>query len=282
MSSSIKNRPKLCFPLALMMTTIYTSQTSAMSLSLPLWKEDAELMGYKLPKAFGLSISNINMQQGIVVNSIELEGLTVPKLKMQADTGKQKSHSKTIRADVWLLPFLNVYGIAGSLEGYSETSVTVSLGRFPFKIPNFRLDLDGHTAGLGIVLAGGSGSWFTVIDVSSTETTLSTVDGSISSFVMSPRIGYDFTKHGYPLRVWGGAMYQAIEQVLAGSLAVLGLPPRSAALAPNGRFEVRQHLQSPWNPTAGFSVTFSESWQILGEFGFSGRKSAFISLERRW
>ena len=250
-----------------MITATYAFQASAMSISLPLWKEEAEKRGYELPKAFGIGISKISMQQDIIVDSIAIQGLIIPGVKMQAETLAQKNHVQTIRADLWLLPFFNVYAVAGLLESHSKTSITASLGPIHITYPNLRLDLDGHTASLGIILAGGYGNWFTMVDANATKIMLSAVDGNISSFIMTPRIGYDFTKHGYPIRVWSGAMFQYVEQAFSGNVANLGLPDGLAALAPNGRFEVKQRLQTPGIPLLVFmlpSMTIGMSLVSLG------------------
>lgn len=136
---------------------LFTGVANADSISLPIWKEKAEALGYNLPKPFGLNLSYMSMEQGINVDSIALKGLGgIEKLvDMQAEPGKQATDVMTLRADVWLFPFLNVYGLIGTLDGYSETDVNVKV-KLPFvkpqRIENFRLDLDGYTKALALYL----------------------------------------------------------------------------------------------------------------------------------
>ena len=148
---------------------LLTGAANADSISLPIWKDKAEALGYDLPKPFGVNLSYMSMEQGINVDSISLSGLhgLEKLLKMEASGGKQASDVMTLRGDVWLFPFLNVYGLVGTLDGYSETNVKVSLlgkqlGEFPF-----RLDLDGYTYGGGFVLAGGYDQLFDRLNVNS-------------------------------------------------------------------------------------------------------------------
>lgn len=260
--------------------------------SLPFFREEAEAAGYELPKPFGISIGNISLQQGIVVDSITLSDVKLPdrlslfqplvkSLHMNTDQGMQKSHAPSIRADVWILPFFNLYGIVGMVDGYSSTKVDVSLkgslGAIPIvKDQDFKLDLNGYTGGIGFVLAGGYGSWFALVDASYSKTKMTIIEGSIASIVASPRVGYDFKRYGFPLRAWVGAMYQNIEQSLSGNLARLGF----AGI--EGKFVVEQHLQTQWNTTAGFQYAVNQNWNVLSELGFGKRESLFVSLERRF
>ncbi len=76
-------------------------------------------------------------------------------------------------------------------------------------------------------------------------------------------------------------MYQDPEQTLQGSLSDLGLPGSLTALLPkDAGFEVKQHLQTSWNPLVGMQYQLNDSWYLLGEFGFGDRQSLF-SLDRR-
>ena len=256
---------------------LFTGVANADSISLPIWKEKAEALGYDLPKPFGLNLSYMSMEQGINVDSIALSGVhgLEKLLKMEAGAGKQATDVMTLRGDVWLFPFLNVYGLVGTLDGYSETNVKVSLlgqsiGEFPF-----RLDLDGYTYGGGFVLAGGYDQFFALVDASYTQTNLNVIDGAIDAIVVSPRVGYDFHKNGIPLRFWVGAMYQNVEQELSGTL-------KQAGINLSGRFDVKQHLESEWNTIAGMQYQINEDWYLLGEAGFGDRESIFFSLDHRF
>ncbi|WP_211918502.1 TonB-dependent receptor [Vibrio sp. B1REV9] len=259
---------------------LFTGVVNADSISLPIWKEEAEALGYNLPKPFGLNLSYMSMEQGINVNSIALKNvklgpLNLDGLPLEAGAGKQATDVMTLRADVWLFPFLNLYGLVGQLDGYSETTVKLkAFGHTLLETP-FRLDLDGYTYGGGFVLAGGYKQLFALVDASYTQTNLNVIDGAIDAIVVSPRVGYDFHSHGVPLRFWVGAMYQNVEQELSGTL-------KQAGIDLSGRFEVKQQLTSEWNTIAGMQYQFNEDWYLLGEAGFGDRKSIFFSIDRRF
>ncbi|WP_375320417.1 TonB-dependent receptor [Aliivibrio logei] len=277
----------------------YSSSLFAESFTLPIWKEEAEARGYDLPEAFGLNISYMKQTQDISVDSIGFEG-TIPALLPwkpphaisdlvdieSVGSGKQMSEVLTLRGDVWLFPFLNLYGIVGQLKGYSETTINVKplgLGK-GINMP-FRLDLNGTLYGAGFVLAGGYKDVFALADASYTETELNVIDGTISSIVISPRVGYDFTRMGTPLRVWVGAMYQDVEQSLSGNLTDIGLSGNLGSLVgkvDDGRFNVEQHLVTPWNTLLGMQYKLDDGLYLLGEAGLGKRKSLFFTVDMRF
>ncbi|GAM63530.1 hypothetical protein JCM19232_2510 [Vibrio ishigakensis] len=298
----------------------------ATSFELPIWKSEAEERGYILPKAFGISVGYMHVEQGINVNSIDLQGLKtnlgnpgtpgfpgfgcnpitgdclippipgipadIPINSIDVDTigGYQESDVWTVRADMWLFPFLNFYAIAGKIKGYSETDIKVNVNfgndrtlTTP-QLP-FRLDLDGNMYGGGMVLAGGYKEWFTIVDASYTKTNLTVIDGGIDSIVVTPRVGYDFTNHGHPVRLWVGGQYQNIQQTLKGNVSDLFGAAVAAAISEDGkdaRFVVEQELASEWNTVVGFNYVINPTFNIIGEFGFGDRQSAFISLDTRF
>ena len=264
------------------MTSLFSFSAQAESFSLPIWKDKAEALGYELPKAVGFSVSYMTLEQGISVDSIELTGvplLDLLGLELEADGGTQKTEVMTLRADAWLFPFLNVYGLVGILDGYSKTEVAVKRrGQHSSELVfDFKLDLEGYTSGLGFVLAGGYKNVFGLVDVNYSKTKLSIIDGEIDAIVISPRVGYDLTKHGVPLRVWAGAMYQDVEQTLSGSLKDI-----NAHLPEKAKFTVNQHLTTKWNPLLGLQYQVTDSWYLLGEVGLGDRKSAFVSIDHRF
>ncbi|CZF80952.1 hypothetical protein GCE9029_02304 [Grimontia celer] len=285
------------------------------SFSLPIWKEEAEALGYVLPKPFGLNVSYMSLEQGIAVDSIGFEGLVYKSepsfllpnginipiardmIDISAVPGHQKSEVLSLRGDVWIFPFLNIYGLVGKLTGHSETDVTINGVRLSDKLYiknpspepiNFRLDLDGDLYGGGIVLAGGYGNWFGLVDASYTKTNLTVIDGAIDAYVVSPRVGYDFHSKGVPVRLWAGAMYQDVEQSLSGHLSSLDLPSGLSGLLgavnqdDEGRFHVEQRLTTPWNPIIGMQYQISPHLYLIGEAGLGDRTSVFFSVDMRY
>jgi hypothetical protein len=263
---------------------------SCFALELPLFKEEAEARGYTLPEAYGLSLGYLSVSQNINVDSISLSGLgALDNLGIKTEGGYQESEVLTLKADVWILPFLNLYAIGGKLTGYSETTISeVKLlpnlpgPGIPVNEP-FRLDLDGYTYGVGTVIAGGYQSVFALVDASYTKTQLTVITGEIDSIVVSPRVGYDFSRNSQiPLRAWIGAQYQDIQQTLTGNVKDLPLGDIAGSIPDSATFTVRQSLANKWNTLIGAQYEFTPNWVLISEFGFGQRKSAFVTLDARF
>lgn len=240
---------------------------------LPFLGEEARKRGYDLPEPFGVNINYMNIRQNINVDSINFNGLSLRghsldnAFKINVCNTRERSKTETLKLDAWLLPFMNVYGLIGYTDGHSVSQIGVGIKgprkyRTPANLQNlaFQLDFKGTTYGVGTTLVGGVGNWFTAFDANYTQTQFDILDGSINAFTISPRVGYRFTTPGMEtlhmpsgkLNLWVGSMYQDVQQEFSGSLNDLTMP--SAALQKmvdiankdsNGRFDVKQHLQSP-------------------------------------
>ncbi|MGL5344803.1 MAG: hypothetical protein ACRC9O_09400 [Plesiomonas sp.] len=290
----------------------------------PIWGDEAKTRGYTLPEPFGVNISYINVKQGIQVDSIAFTGIQTHlpiqpnflNIQGNLDIGinptvketSQRSETTTLRADMWIFPFLNIYGVMGKTSGRTDSlldmdisvSGNVQMGKFfPIQIPfptfsipleniHFPLEFNGDTYGMGFVLAGGYDKWFALADVNYTQTKMDILEGQIAALVVSPRVGYTFSVAERPLRMWVGGMYQSIDQQFRGNIANLALPENLKQLLllvdPNkqGKFEVNQHLESPWNTLVGAQYQITPNLSLLTEWGLGKRKSAFFTLDMRF
>ena len=283
---------------------------------LPFLGDEARKRGYELPLPFGLNINYMNIRQNIDVDSINFNGLSLKghsldnAFKINVGNTRERSKTETVKLDAWLLPFMNVYGLVGYTDGHSVSQIGVDvLGPHGHSIPlapkyknqlqnlAFQLDFKGTTYGIGTTLVGGVGNWFTAFDANYTQTRFDILDGSIDAFTISPRIGYRFNTPGNDtlhlpsgkLNLWVGSMYQDVQQEFKGSLSDLTMP--SAALQDmvnlankdnKGRFDVKQHLSSPWNVLVGAQYELTRNFNVTTEIGFADRNSFFVAGEYRF
>ncbi|WP_414627521.1 hypothetical protein [Kluyvera ascorbata] len=283
---------------------------------LPFLGDEARKRGYELPLPFGVNINYMNIRQNIDVDSINFNGLSLKghsldnAFKINVGNTRERSKTETVKLDAWLLPFMNVYGLVGYTDGHSVSQIGVDvLGPHGHSIPlapkyknqlqnlGFQLDFKGTTYGVGTTLVGGVGNWFTAFDANYTQTRFDILDGSIDAFTISPRIGYRFNTPGNDtlhlpsgkLNLWVGTMYQDVQQEFKGSLSDLTMP--SAALQDmvnlankdnKGRFDVKQHLSSPWNVLVGAQYELTRNFNVTTEIGFADRNSFFVAGEYRF
>ena len=107
---------------------VTTAQADGLSDSLPLGKSLAA--GQELPLPLGISANVFFLEQNMEAQSIAINlpdnlvpGLP-PGLDLPAKATKLESRatSTTAKIDAWVLPFLNVYGVAGYVDGETSAS----------------------------------------------------------------------------------------------------------------------------------------------------------------
>ncbi|ECC1508109.1 hypothetical protein DK762_22335 [Salmonella enterica subsp. houtenae] len=286
-----------------------TKQPQSSSI-LPFYGDEARARGYDLPELFGVNINYMNIRQNISVDSIAFSGLALGSIpldnlfKINVGNTRERSKTETVRLDAWVLPFMNVYGLVGHTEGHSvsDIGVGIKMGKNEIRPDNlqnlkFQLDFKGTTYGAGTTFVGGIGNWFALLDANYTQTRFDILDGSINAFTLTPRVGYRFTTPGVDalhlpagkLNVWVGSMYQDVQQEFRGSLNDLSMPSEElqkmvdiANRSGNGRFDVKQHLKSPWNVLVGAQYEITRNFNVTTEFGFAERNSFFVAGEYRF
>ncbi|MCS2158125.1 hypothetical protein MUU48_14545 [Scandinavium sp. H11S7] len=301
-------------------TSSAEESSSSDSGTFPIWGDEARARGYSIPLPFGVNVSYMNMRQNIDVDSISLTGLKAGGMQLPDDMfnigvgdTRERSETENLRLDMWVFPFLNVYGILGHTKGSSVSNISVDAdpGKYDagtLRHPNpdhiiaqavhagyesgalqdldFKLNFEGTTYGAGVTLAGGYGNWFTILDTNYTQTNFDILDGKISALTVSPRVGYRFEFQGLDgpshLSLWVGSMYQDVQQEFKGNLSDLNLPSQLNSVVEDGRFDVKQHLTSPWNMLVGAQYEITQNFNVLTEFGFNDRNSFFVAGEYRF
>lgn len=278
---------------------------------LPFFGDEARARGYDLPEPFGINLNYMNIRQDIHVGSINFSGLALGSIplndafKINAGHTRERSKTETAKFDTWLFPFMDVYALVGHTKGHSVSNIGVGTALFGGKTTyppslqdlKFQLDFKGTTYGAGATFVGGMGNWFTSLDTNYTQTHFDILDGTINAFTLSPRVGYRFTTPEISslslpsgkLNLWVGSMYQDVQQTFKGSLSDLHMPSSTlqnlvnmANRSGDGRFKVKQHLQSPWNVLVGSQYELTRNFNVITEWGFAQRNSFFVSGEYRF
>lgn len=261
---------------------------------LPIWGFEARKRGYDIPLPFGVGFNFYSENQplrvtGLHLNTgsgrIDLDPLVNPSV---VDSRQSNLNG---RFDVWIFPFLNVYGILGYTDGESALDLTIPpVGMLPGQTIPVTFEYEGPTYGGGITLAGGVAPFegddltiFTVADFNYTLTDLEFTNSSLESNstikagILSLRLGVrdrllDETLFG-PVNgaLWFGSMYQDIAQTIAA-----GVP------GTNFIIEVDQTPQSPWNALVGGRLEIGSHIDALIEVGFIQRTSVMLGVSVRF
>jgi len=265
------------------------AQADSLSDSLPLGKSLAA--GHELPLPLGISANVFFLEQDMEAQSIAIDipPLPLPTGPLQLPPGLPAESAKlesrvtttTAKIDAWVLPFLNVYGIAGYVDG-ETTASGFSVGGLPPELasllPNsFAIAYSGSTYGVGGTLAAGYNQFFASLDANYTESDLDIGDSTIEAFVISPRIGITGDLGGLSGALYVGAMYQDVDEQQNGTVKF----PIAGVSVPVG-YDVISAAKEEWNYLVGANLKASESWNYGIEVGFSDRTHVMATLNYRF
>ena len=221
--------------------------------------------------------------------AIDIPPLPLPTGPLQLPPGLPAESAKlesrvtttTAKIDAWVLPFLNVYGVAGYVDG-ETTASGFSVGGLPPELasllPNsFAIAYSGSTYGVGGTLAAGYNQFFASLDANYTESDLDIGDSTIEAFVISPRIGITGDLGDLSGALYVGAMYQDVDEQQNGTVKF----PIMGMAVPVG-YDVISAAKEEWNYLVGANLKASESWNYGIEVGFSDRTHVMATLNYRF
>jgi len=177
---------------------------------LPLMGEEARKRGIELPLPFGAGLVFYHLSRDIEVTDLRVGRNGAPPVSVSdfAKLGARADvNNLNVKLDAWILPFVNLYAIAGYIWNESETSADVTLPALaPGGNPRtFHLDIptkmEGSVGGLGMTLAGGYDDFFMTYDVNVAQADLG-FDDRFRAVVTSLRGGWNGMAGARPLRAW--------------------------------------------------------------------------------
>lgn len=212
--------------------------------------------GIELPLPFGVGVVGYYIQRDIAVSEVRVGRGGAPPSPVpdfaQFATSSSVSNLN-LKLDVWLLPFVNVYAIAGYVWNESETTLELTLPPLlPGGAPRGRrltvpTSLDGTVGGFGTTLAGGYGPFFAALDINAARADLG-FDDRFKAVVTSLRGGWNGRLRGRSMRVWANATYW---DTFATAKGTVEDPDGGGPLS----FEVDQGPAHPW--TYGLGMQYS-------------------------
>lgn len=288
----------------------------------PIWGSKVAARGFSLQYPVGIMLNYSPGSQEVNVSDLKVGiGSHEPASLDFVKFGQVKAEIQavTARADLWVLPFLDVYGIIGKV--WSKTSVNVT---DPLQF-HTEANFNGHVVGLGTTIAGGYHGFVSINDINHTWTTLDNLDQKIKTWMITPRIGYNLT---FPkdrmLTFWIGTTGIFVNKGTSGSIDIGNLTeeipeeklqeikdeaaawyqelsrPQQAVVKeiaeklvdriqtnnPDGviiNYSLTKKPVSNWSMLAGGQYQFNKRWQARVEIGFlGGRKSGLLSANYRW
>lgn len=235
--------------------------------ALPIWGKKVAKKGFNLPYSAGISVNYFWQQSDLKIDNLNVGFNNGPMHNLDQivrfNSSVAEAQAVTIRPDIWLLPFLNVYGIFGK----GKTSTTINAGIWiPDGDNNWtevtslstKANFDATTAGFGITPTIGIGGGWLALDMNMAWTDISELDKPAFSFIFGPRLGktFKFNKPDSNIAFWAGAFRVHLKSGTNGSLNLGEVLPLDGAQAKvdSGLEKVAQNqasVDSWWDGLSG-------------------------------
>ena len=294
----------------------------------PILGQGAYTKGFDIPYPAGLMGNYMWMEQSLAIDNLQLgvktDNLDLPLTSVDfIEFGKNTNTSYTfnVRPDIWILPFLNVYGIFGYGESHTEVNLIA-----PIEMKSV-VDQSVTTTGVGVMGAGGIGPvWFS-IDANWTWNKPELLDKAVRVNVLGIRVGHTFVFKHRPqsnIALWAGAMsikmnsdtkgeiklkdalpqetwdrrdeivadynvwydgLNAAQKIIVDATAVPDIVDRLEAADGSSiiRYGIDKQVKERWNGLVGIQYQYNKHWMLRSEAGLIGdRKSFLVSLNYRF
>jgi hypothetical protein len=281
----------------------------------PIWGKKAIERGFDLPFPVGIGINYLYMKQDIGLGALGLsagDNPTQPVDFIQFSGAESEVSSYNVRLDLWVLPFLNVYGLYG--RGQAKTTVVISE---PIEFES-GVDQTGNFYGIGFTTAIGIKRNWLSFDINWTWSDLELLENPVEARVLGIRYGRTIKLSPKKrLTFWIGTMNQKFETVTQGSVLLadvipaefkdtlqdyqnsewyLNLNPVQKGIADqlmdailnsdlgqtNVNYRLDKEPATPWNMLLGSNFELNKRWHIRAEAGLIGRFSFLVGLNYRF
>ena len=288
----------------------------------PILGQQAYSQGFDIPYPAGLMANYIWMKQGIILENFQLgiqsENVDLPMAPIDfIDFGYNTNTSYVVnfRPDLWVLPFLNVYGLFGYGSSTTEVNLTA-----PVEMKSV-VTQDMSTLGFGVMGAFGLGPLFMSVDANWTWTNPELLADPVLVKALGVRLGKSFVFKNHPERniaFWVGGMRIKMNSATVGSIRLAdaipqetwdrvdeivddyniwydGLDPIRQGLVDNSAFPafidaldnaegntivhygMDKRPVDEWNMVIGGQFQLNKNWMLRSEGGIVGDRKSFLA-----
>jgi lipid-binding SYLF domain-containing protein len=253
--------------------------------------------GYDLPLPYGLKLIYVNVDQEQLLDNLYVgfNGSEQELLDDWVTFENASSRNDSVQAvfDTWVLPFMNVFGILGKIDGNAPMDVIVEGNGFLDQLgidcskpgnavacnllqdKEFTLPIDakfkGNSYGIGINLAGGWNGYFVTIPITYVYADMDGKDTDGAVISASPRAGKIINlKDKGNLALYVGGSYLDSELTVDGSLTV---PGTDISLD----YTIDQDNKDKWTAIVGANWDINRNWSLQAEYnGFVGSRETWM------
>lgn len=197
--------------------------------ALPIWGAKAAARGYDLPYSAGLGVNYLWQESELIIDDLFVGFNNGPMYDLDElvrfNSAIANASAVNIRPDIWILPFLNVYGLFTQARTSTEIGAGLWLpdtSNVWSEVTSFssKAEFEATGFGFGITPTMGVGGGWMALDMNVTWQSISALDEPVFTFVFGPRFGKTF-KFKNPQRniaFWAGAFRLKLKSETSGSL----------------------------------------------------------------
>jgi len=197
--------------------------------ALPIWGDKATKKGFSLPYSAGLGINYLWQKSDLVIENLMVGFNNNPMHDMDQvvrfSNASSEGSGLNFRPDIWLFPFLNVYGVFAKSDlsttvGYSINAPDSTGAWHEVIALDSKAEFDATSFGFGITPTIGVGGGWLALDMNFTWSDIDALDKPAFAFIFGPRMGKTFRlkKPEQSLALWAGAFRLKINSGTSGSL----------------------------------------------------------------
>ncbi len=198
--------------------------------ALPIWGAKAAKLGFDLPYSAGLGINYLWQESELIIEDL-LVGFNYGPMYdideiVRFNGATATASAVNFRPDIWLFPFLNIYGLLSK----ANTSTAIDAGVWIPDTANVWREVASFSSlaefqatgvGFGMTPTVGVGGGWLALDMNVTWQSISALDKPVFTFVFGPRLGKSFKFRNNPqsnIAVWAGAFRLHLKSGTSGSL----------------------------------------------------------------
>jgi hypothetical protein len=199
--------------------------------ALPIWGEKATKLGFNLPLSAGLGLNYIWQKSDLVIDNLQVGFNNGPMYNLDEIVRFNKATSEVtgvnIRPDIWLFPFLNIYGVLA--KGRPLTTVnwgvwipdSTNTWKEVFSNTS-KVSFESTSVGFGMTPTMGVGGGWMALDMNFTWTDIPALSKPAFAYVFGPRVGKSFKlrRPDQTITFWAGGFRFNIKSGTDGSLPI--------------------------------------------------------------
>jgi len=198
--------------------------------SLPIWGAKATKRGFNLPYSAGLSMQYIWQKSDLIIDNLQIGFNNGPLYNLDEivrfNNATSQAQGVNLRPDIWLFPFLNVYGIIAKVN----PSTAIDAGIYaPDADGNWsevlalstKANFQATSLGFGLTPTIGVGGGWMALDMNFTWNDIAELDKPAFAFIFGPRFGKSFKlkKPDSNIALWVGGFRLRLNSGTTGSLS---------------------------------------------------------------